>query len=111
MSAPVTLLSRLRATDVEAADVLAGRLTDFAQAVPAEPGNLAYRVFRAQEDATTFFIEECWSLPEDAERHVRRVAADPAAQQSSALLAAPVETATLVPVGTAVPDHDGRTTS
>lgn len=109
MSAPVTLLSRLRATDGEAADVLAGRLTDFVRTVPAEQGNLAYRVFRAREDPTTFYVEERWSLPEDADRHVRRVASDPTAQRSSSLLAVPIETVTLVPVGTALSHHDGST--
>lgn len=118
MTSPVTLLSRLRAIDPAAADVLAARLEELARRVQTEPGNLAYRVFRTHEDETTFYIQEFWAAPEDADRHLRRVESDPVAQDSATLLAAPIETATLLAVGgPASPDgdcegdHDERTHS
>lgn len=109
MSGAVTLLSRLWATDEQAADVLAGRLEAFVRTVPTEPGNLSYAVYRTEEERTLFYIEESWSGAEDAERHARSVGADPTAQQSAALLAAPIETVTLSALGsTGGPDHEGR---
>lgn len=96
MSASTTLLSRLQARDAAAADALANRLREFARTVPTEPGNLVYQIHRVQQDRTTLYIQEQWAQPEDAERHVRRVESDPDAQESSALLAGPIETVTLL---------------
>lgn len=100
MNAPVTLLSWFHAADAAAASVLATGLLELARTVPSEPGNLAYTVYRAEEDNTLFYVHEQWSTPGDAARHVDRIAADPTAQQSSALLASPIQTATLRSIST-----------
>lgn len=95
MSTEVTLLTRLQATDEAAAADLAGRLQVLVATVPTEPGNLAYAVYRTEEDRTLFYIEESWSAPADAARHIDSIAADPSAQEVSGLLVGPVQTVTL----------------
>lgn len=110
MSNPVTLLSKLRANDESAAVEISRRLKALERTVPTEPGNLGYAVFRTTEDRTLFYIQESWSGPEDAARHVDRIAADPAVRKSATLLAGPIETVTLLALHATVadrPDHEG----
>lgn len=112
VSGEITWLSRVRATDEAAAAELAGRIQQLARAVPAEPGNLSYTVFRTAEHNTLFYIEERWATSEDATRHADRIAADPSTEQSSALMSAPIETVTLHaldPAAHQTEHHEGTT--
>ena len=92
----VTLLTRFDARDEAAAAELAAMLSQLGGTVPSEPGSLDYEAFGTEESATTLYVKESWSSREDADRHVRSVVESGGMERAAKLLAAPLETVTLI---------------
>ena len=56
---PVVLYAEFTAR-AESVSVVEGLITDYAQSVSAEPGNLRFDVYRREEEPTRFFVFEIY---------------------------------------------------
>lgn len=92
----VTILSRFKALNTQAAEKLRRLLLELKEQVPSELGYLSYELFATAEDPTTFYIKDSWVNQAAVNQHVQHLKASGSYDQAVALLAEPLAAVTLL---------------
>ena len=91
----ITVLSRFKAKDADAAERLRKLLLELKEQAPLERGYVRYELFATAEDPTVFYVKDSWTSQTDVGLHVQQLKDKGYYDRAGALLAEPLTAVTL----------------